>query len=415
MSAPGIMPGLERVEALLNRMGNPEKKLPCVHVAGTNGKGSTVVIIAGILRAAGLRVGSFMSPPLHSIREMITINGVPIAGDSMITCLEEIEADIKAYTGNNRMKPSEFEILTALAFKYFVETGADFMVAEAGMGGLNDATNVVMPRVSVITPITLEHSAYLGGSLEAIAAHKAGIIKPGVPVVAGCMAEPAFKVICDIAAEKNAPLYRPSLVKDTIHDEQYVNFEFNGRLFEHVFFSLPGYYQLKNLGTALTVIDILQKQGVSVSEDRLRSALSSLRQPGRLEKIKEDPDVILDAAHNPGAAAALAVSLERMMPERRKVMVCGLLDDKDAYGYLAALGIHTGACLVTRPDHERTSRWERVKDAWDSCFPANPALLVEEIEQAVKQGLAMLQPGDYLLVTGWFYILDRARKYLMRN
>ncbi len=198
MSAPGIMPGLERVEALLNRMGNPEKKLPCVHVAGTNGKGSTVVIIAGILRAAGLRVGSFMSPPLHSIREMITINGVPIAVDSMITCLEEIEADIKAYTGNNRMKPSEFEILTALAFKYFVETGADFMVAEAGMGGLNDATNVVMPRVSVITPITLEHSAYLGGSLEAIAAHKAVYLAELICFVGLCV--PALAVFLALAA-----------------------------------------------------------------------------------------------------------------------------------------------------------------------------------------------------------------------
>ena len=401
---------------MLDELGNPQLAIPCVHVAGTNGKGSTSLLISAILASAGYRVGRFTSPHLHSYFERITINGQEISGCDFNHYLDVIDNCIARMRANGKEHPTEFEVLTAVAYQYFADQKVDIAVMETGLGGRYDSTNVIEPLLSVITSIDYDHTAVLGNTLEEIAYNKAGIIKRGVPAVIGPLPEPALRVVADYAADMQAPLYSSALSQVVVGERQtltgqYVNIAAPTHSLDQVWFSLPGAYQRENLACALTAISVLEGQGWKVTDQHILNALYDAYIPGRLEMVSREPLVLVDAAHNPHAARSMSRSLHDLPPDRDRVLVCGMVNDKDAWNTLKYLGQNTCRCVITRPKGERGSNWYRVYEAWKELFPEIPVQATENIVEAVEQGIHYLQDNQYMLVTGSFYVLDQARRY----
>jgi dihydrofolate synthase/folylpolyglutamate synthase len=401
-------------------MGNPQQGLKYVHVAGTNGKGSTSLIIADVLIKSGYRVGRFSSPHLHSYFERITIDGKEIGAEAFQSILNGIEKHIRVMLERGEDNPTEFEVLTALAFQYFQDEGVDVAVLEVGMGGSYDSTNVIIPLMAVITGVDFDHMSYLGTSIEEIASNKAGIIKSGVPVVTGLMDEKAWMVVNNRARSVGAELLksfqtRVCRVGNSDLQDQIIDIEGIGISMQGVRFALQGDYQLQNLATALTSLQVLKEKGYQVKEQSIRNSLLSLKMPGRLEIIQQNPIVIVDAAHNPQGAKALADSLDTLLPDQKKILVLGLVDDKERDGIIQALGRNTRAAIVTRPQGPRGSAWREVQERWRQVFPDIPVIGIENIPEAIARGLEMMRNDDYLVITGSFYILDQARKIFIVN
>jgi len=420
LSGLGSIPGLERIESLLREMGDPQQGLQCLHIAGTNGKGSTSLMIAEILIVSGYRVGRFTSPHLHSYLERFTINGQEISEPDFWSGLEEVAGHIRVMLQRGEAHPTEFEVLTAIAFRYFQQQGVDLVVLEVGMGGSYDSTNVIIPLLSVITGVDFDHTAYLGTSLAEIAGNKAGIIKTGVPVVVGQMGEEAWGVISRRAHALQAPLHLSSSIKiDLVEkanlDGQLLAIAGCGLQMDEVRFSLCGNYQLVNLAVALTALQLMRGMGYRVEEASIRVALGRLIMPGRFEVIRRHPLVILDAAHNPQGARALADSLETLMPGRSKVLVLGLVDDKERDEIVRTLGSNTRAAIVTRPQGLRGEKWLEVLARWQEIFPDIEVSAQASIPEAVNAGLALLAGEEFLLITGSFYVLDQARMVFINN
>ena len=417
MGAPGLQPGLERIQALLNEMGNPQQGLPYIHVAGTNGKGSTSLILARILQESGYRVGRFSSPHLHSYQERFEVNGTPIEFSVLGTHLREIGKAIAGMCGRGYERPTEFEILTALAFLWFKEAMVDVAVLEVGMGGRYDATNIGSPLVSIITSIGLDHTEYLGHSLEEVAGNKAGIIKPAIPVVVGELPPPAQRVVEQVATDQCSPWFFSSSARVLRTGSNgltsLLSIDFAGQQLKGVPFSLTGDFQLENLRTALTALKVLMARGWQVPGEALYKGLGTLYHPGRMEVVEGPPLVVLDVAHNPQGAEALSHALQNLFPDRQRVLLVGVLDDKDVKAILAPLEARSRLCIVTRPHSSRARNWQRVKEAWDELHLSNPALLEEDITRAAELARSKLRFDEYLLVTGSFYVLDTARRYLM--
>ena len=395
-------------------IGRPDAGLPCVHVGGTNGKGSTSLIVAKILAAAGYKVGHFVSPHLHSYLERLMINGEQINADDFLYYLHVLEEAANEMVNQGLEHPTEFEALTAMACKYFYDQQVDVAVLEVGMGGLYDSTNIVSPLVSVITGIELDHMNVLGETLQEIASNKAGIIKPLTPVVIGNMQRKAKEVIISRANNLQARCYENTVVEVNLDGQsglhgQEVSISMPGHDLHSVQFTLPGCYQLENLKTALTTIAVLEEQNFSVTGNNIQTALATLKNPGRLETVCSQPLVLIDVAHNPSAAEALALSLDCILPQRGKVLICGMVDDKDAENTLKYLGKNTVACIITRPDGNRSKNWNRLTRQFAGLYPDIPVIEVEDIIQAIEQGLARLINDQYLLITGSFYVLDQAR------
>lgn len=426
------MPGLERTRNLLELMGHPEVGLRYIHIAGTNGKGSTGLIISSILQESGYKVGVYSSPHLHSYTERFRINGEAISAADLFVRVERMAGYVKEMKVRGLEPPSEFEIITAMGFQYFHDEQPDIVILEVGMGGIYDTTNVIDPLVSVITGIDFDHTAYLGETLAEIATNKAGIIKPGRPVVVGPMEKTALEVIRSRADLLKAPIYSCGLVQIEHKTSQElwgqkVDIRYDGDEINDVTFSLAGIHQLNNLAIALTTLLIMQDildasvrtdaklshPGIRAMELPIRRALYGLRHPGRLERLCEKPLVIIDAAHNPQGTRALAESLQIMLPGRERVLVCGWLNDKDVEHSLQPLGENTRSCIVTRPEGARGTDWQRVARIWQEGFPHKSCFLEESIIRAIEHALELLQGDEYLLITGSFYILDRARSYLL--
>ncbi len=410
------MPGLERIDTLLRTMGRPDQAYPSIHVAGTNGKGSVTLMIAAVLQEAGYRVGRFTSPHIHSYRERFSINGREIEEEALKDYLHGLERKLQTIKGPAFPGVTEFELLTALAFQYFKDQQVDLAVLETGLGGTYDSTNVVSPRLSIITGVDYDHQAYLGNSLKEIASNKAGIIKPGVPVIVGDMEGEAYQVIEEKARRENAALYPARTVCQVQRrrfsaNSQIIDVKAPGIDMEEIPFSLLGDFQLQNLAVAVTALMVLKQQGYNITAGHMASALAGLKNPGRMELISRHPPIMLDVAHNPQGARALNRSLKNFFPDRRRILVCGILNDKDSRSILRELGGDSRGCVVTRPEGERGSNWRRLAEQWQSIYPDKEVRIQENIEAAVETGRKWLEAEEYLLVTGSFYILNRARAY----
>ncbi|MDD2619187.1 MAG: bifunctional folylpolyglutamate synthase/dihydrofolate synthase [Syntrophomonadaceae bacterium] len=412
---------MEKIERLLAELDHPEKGLQCVHIAGTNGKGSNSFMMASFLRQAGYRVGRFISPHIHSYCERFAIDGTDIPGDVLLSYLEMLGVKIDLMLAQGFNRPTEFEILTALALQYFKDEEVDIAVLEVGMGGLYDSTNVVIPMVSVITGIACDHTAYLGSTLEAIAQNKAGIIKHKIPAVIASMDDNPRRILEMQAAQMESPVFYSSMVKVIPNNSPAINgrmldIEIPGLRLKDVFFPLLGEYQLKNLATVLTTLIALGQNFFALNGEIIRTALQRLKVPGRMEIIKHQHlVVVLDAAHNPQAAEALAESLAKLFPGKQKVLLCGVLDDKDAQNILGYLAQGTGIFLFTKPSGPRGQEWQRLERMVQQLYPDIPVYLEERIDKAVELGISLTREDSYLLVTGSFYVLDQARSYLTRG
>ena len=343
----GIKFDLGPVTALLHRLGDPQRTMAHVHVAGTNGKGSTCALIESVLRAAGHRTALYTSPHLVRFNERIRVAGAPIHDVVLADLFRELEkADqrLAAETGGREM--TFFEFTTALAFEYFRREGAHVCLLETGMGGRLDATNVVIPLVSIITRIDIEHTTFLGKTLPEIATEKAGIIKPGRPVLCGQMPDEARAVIRRIAMERGA---RCIAVEEAAQvqrvrqnwDGQKVKIETANASYPPITVPLLGAHQLENIALAVAALELISDIApLPWDEKHLRTGFQSVQWPGRCQVLDRNPITLLDVAHNPNGAEALATTLHELAGKTPVGLVCGLLGDKDAGGFFQALAPH---------------------------------------------------------------------------
>ena len=415
----GIKLALSNSVRLMELMGNPQQKFRAVHVAGTNGKGSTSMFIASMLMAAGYRVGLYTSPHLVSFTERIRINNVPIPEARVVELAQQVRSGCRgtcAADGSGPMSPTFFEVTTAIAFAYFAGEGVDIAVIETGMGGRLDSTNVVMPLVSIITNIDLEHTEFLGGTLDRIAGEKAGIVKPGVPVVTGAMQPEALSVIEREAEARGARVYRLSkdFMPADIRQGGAQRFEYRGirNHYSALTINMLGRYQVDNACLALAAIECLRAAGVAVDETALRRGLEKARWEGRMERVSERPDVYLDGAHNPASAQRLAETIRDLKSSYRKlVLVIGILGDKDYRGIVDALVPLVDRVVVSKPHYSRALEVrvlaEEIRKLHGSVAAA------ETIGDAIALARGAAESDDMILVTGSLYVVGDARALLV--
>lgn len=342
-------PGLERIEKLCEALGNPQKKLKFVHVAGTNGKGSFCSMLSSILVSEGYKVGLYTSPYIKVFNERMRVNGENIPDQRLADLTERVKPIADAMTD----RPTEFELITAIAFLYFAEEECDVVVLEAGMGGRLDSTNIIdSSLLSVITGISLDHTAFLGDTVEKIAAEKAGIIKDGIPVLFGGEDESAAAVIQSKANEKKSKLYRPDYgrienLKSTLSG---TSFEYKG---DKVELNLLGLYQPRNASLVLEAVELLRKSGMNISEASVGEGFENARWPARFEIINHLPLMIFDGAHNPEGIASAVESIKYYFGSEKVIVVSGVLRDKD-YNYIAKrLSEIASAAYTITPDNPR--------------------------------------------------------------
>ena len=415
----GIKLALANSAALMELMGNPHRKFRSVHIAGTNGKGSTSAFLAGMLGAAGYRVGLYTSPHLVSFTERIRINNAPITEARAVELARRVrEAYQGASTGGAALNPTFFEVTTAMAFTYFAEEGVDVAVVETGMGGRLDATNVIAPLATVITNIDLEHTEFLGHTLELIAGEKAGIIKSGIPVVTGAAQPAAIRVIERKAGERRAPVLR--LYRDfspgRISSGREQRFDYRGTRasYDRLVITMLGRYQVDNACLALAAIESLRDAGVTVGEEALRRGLEHTRWEGRLELVARKPDVYLDGAHNPASARMLADAVRELKRSyRRLTLVLGILGDKDFRGIIGELVPLADRVIVTRPGYARAM--DPAGLAAEVRTRHGSVAAEETVGKAVARAQAEASPDELILVTGSLYVVGDARTAILRQ
>ncbi|MDI6734852.1 MAG: folylpolyglutamate synthase/dihydrofolate synthase family protein [bacterium] len=411
----GIQLGLERITRLLELLGNPHQDLRCIHVAGTNGKGSTTTFIGEILKKAGFKVGVYTSPHFVSFTERITINGLPIPEAEVAKIISErILPVIKILPSH----PTYFEIATAVAFLYFAQEKVDFAVLEVGLGGRLDATNVIIPLVSVITSIGLEHQDVLGETIEEIAFEKAGIIKQGVSVVTSASQPEVLKVIKKMAKHQGAKLYQVGQdIKFVIkqfpaNPNSNYQFSVKGILKEYngLRTSLLGYHQIINATTAICVIEVLQKyHEVKITTQAIKKGLLQARIRGRLELTKKSPFVLLDGAHNPASAAVLRKALEDYFSRMRLILVVGILQDKDVRGIVKELfqgNKNLALVIITQPKINRSLDPKKIY-AEISKY-TNKIHILPTVAEGIKYAEAIAGYRDLICITGSLYTVAEA-------
>lgn len=402
----GIKLGLETMQGLLSRLGNPERQFRCLHIGGTNGKGSTAAMTAAILQAAGYRVGLYTSPHLVDFRERIRVNRTMIEEGQVAECTQRLRAVVLADT-----VPTFFELTTAMAFLHFAESGVDVAVLEVGMGGRFDATNVVIPEACAITTIALDHQEYLGATEKAIGYEKAGIIKAGIPVVAGRIEGAAWEVIQQTATDRGARLLWLGRDFHTAGTGQR-EFSYHGRTkrIERLTCALVGSHQLDNAACAVALLEVAEGRGFAVDESAVRQGLQSVQWDGRLEIVERGPLLLLDGAHNPAAAQVLAGYLEEWCatrPEARLILVLGMMRDKDHAGFIAPLCRLVSEVVLTQADMARSASAQDLRAVIGSRIPLCHVAPTAADALALAKARAAVQ--DVICVTGSLMLVGEVR------
>ena len=408
----GIKPGLERVAAVLERLGEPQKKLKFVHVAGTNGKGTTCTLISSVLRRAGYRTGLYTSPYVLDFRERFQIDGEMISPEELIEEVERVAPAVRAVEAAGETV-TEFEFITALALDWFARRGCDLVVLEVGLGGRFDATNVIdTPEVAVITSISLDHTAILGDTLEQIAFEKGGVIKAGGRVVLYPEQGPGVtEVLQGLCRERGAALTVPDLgrVRVTGASIEGTSFTLDGAAYRTPFL---GEHQVKNAVTALAALEVLKTRGFALEEEQIRQGMEEAFLPARMEILHRGPLCLLDGGHNPGCAAALKDALERFVPGRR-VAILGIMADKDSREYLRLVGPLFEEIFTLAPDNPRAmDARELAEVAREFCPRVTP---VDTVGEALARSMKDLGEEDSLIVCGSFYLAGEIREGLRRK
>ncbi|WP_447983641.1 bifunctional folylpolyglutamate synthase/dihydrofolate synthase [Nitrospira sp. Nam74] len=405
----GIKLGLDTIESLLDRIGRPHHSYPTFHIGGTNGKGSTAAMVASMLQAEGYRVGLYTSPHLVDFRERIRVDGELMTRDAVADWTERLRAAM-----GETLDPTFFEFTTAMAFGYFAEMNVDVAVIEVGMGGRFDATNVVTPLVCVITNVTLDHEAYLGRTIPAIAFEKAGIIKPHVPVVLGNVNSEARGVIEQVAAHHTGSTYQWGRAFRTAGDPS-AGFDYAGLKVSYTNLACPlsGQHQLENAGCALALIELASERGFSLSEAAVRSGLRSVSWEGRLELIEHGPDLVLDGGHNPAAGAALADYLGHYRthhPAARIIIIVGFMRDKDRGGFFNAILPVVNEVIMTQVQMARAATLQEIQKTLDGW----PGLVrsASTSGEALAIARRIAEPQDLICVTGSLMLVGEVKALL---
>ena len=410
--------GLDRMEELLRRLGNPQDDLKVIHVAGTNGKGSVSKYLEEGLAACGYKMGLYTSPYIETFNERIRYDGADISDEDLEYYGQKVVSAAEAMVADGLDSPTEFEVVTAIAFLYFAGRQADITILEVGLGGIGDSTNVVKsPLASVITSISYDHMAQLGSSLAEIAVNKAGIIKTGCPVIANVPQRDAAKIIARKAYAMGSRLYDISGIRAAVSDEtpfsQKVSMELYEKSYSDVEISMVGRHQAENLKTALATLEILRKAGaVKLDREALYEGLKRARQPGRFEVISEDPLVIIDGAHNEAGAQALQETMAQHFAGKKILLVAGILADKEIDSIVKFLTKITDHIIVTEPDNPRKLAAEKLAEHVAEFSVAAEA--VSDVEAAVHRAKELADGYDVILFAGSLYLIGDVRR-LWRN
>jgi len=391
---------LDRMFALMESLGNPQNKYPIIHVAGTKGKGSTSALCASALQAAGYTVGLYTSPHLLDYTERIQINGEPISHEQLVELVEEIKPFVAEIE-----KLTTFEITTALAFMAFSKYGINAAVFEVGLGGRLDATNIVIPKVSVITSLSYDHMAVLGNTLALIAGEKAGIIKQNVPVVSSPQTDEALEVLKRAAKLKNAELtlvgrdIKFELIESALEGQK-INVEhFDLLSAARLTFNVPllGSHQIENAATAYTALKV---SGIPITDEQIQKGFSQVQWRARFEVARRDPPVIFDSAHNQDSFAKLSETLQTYFPDKMVYLIFGASEDKNIPGMFAELKPKIRKIIITRADHPRALEVEKIQELAEQAGAESEAIipvsdaLVRALELSSKDGSIVLSAGS---------------------
>jgi len=457
----GIRLGLKRIKTFLKSLGNPQDRLNLIHVAGTNGKGSTCALIESVLIRAGYKVGLYTSPHLVRFNERIRINEREITDKKVAELVKRIKqrsGETEKWRNGETTKQNPrfpdspiprlpcaltfFEFTTAMAFLYFAEEKVDIAVIEVGLGGRLDATNVGSPIVSIITNIERDHEAILGSRITDIAFEKAGIIKGDGILISAEAKSATLKVLASECRRKRAAFYR--LNRDFFIDDSEkaevrgqkiggITFSFKGRrrVFKDLKTNLLGKHQLQNAACALAALEVLEEDGYDITESAVRKGLENIFWPGRLEIVSKRPLIVLDCAHNPAGAAVLKHALQREFNYKRLFLILGIMADKDIKGIISALAPIADTVILTCPKTERAASLEmlykeimdlrvmnyelRMKDSNRKSKILNRKLkimLIEDVQEACRTAISMSKAGDMVCITGSIFTVGEARETL---
>ena len=406
---------LENISVLLERLGRPDRAFPSVHIAGTNGKGSTAAFVESILREAGFRTGLNTSPHLERINERIRIGGQEISDGLFAEIFTRVHRVIEELLAEGKLRahPTYFECVTALAFEAFARERVEFAVIEVGLGGRLDATNVIDPVVCVLTRIDFDHENFLGHSLPEIATEKAGILKQGVPVVSAPQLPEARDVLRVRAAELHCSLTETEGVFriDKLSTEDgctraLVTEVTTGAQFR-LAPQLPGHFQSQNALNAVAVARVLQSRDFKIADESIERGIAAAVWPGRLEKLNSRPDIYLDGAHNPGAARELARFLEENLAGRRVILVFGAMRDKAVDEVTGSIFPHAAEVIFTQPSSPRSVSAVRLAEI--AGHHAEHFTVIRDAEEALETALAKAGPDDAIFVTGSLYLVGQLR------
>ncbi len=413
---------LKRMEEMMAFAGNPHKKGKCAHITGTNGKGSTATIIASVFKELGLKTGLFTSPHLIYLGERMKVNDRMISQAMFVQLINRVKPYIdRIILKNTTLMPTFFEIVTAIAFLYFEKEKADISVLEVGMGGRLDSTNIILPEISVITPIGYDHTDRLGHTLDRIAYEKAGIIKEGVPVVSSMQEPEALSVISKTCKEKNVRLYlvgRDIVINDikvTKRNDVYgteCEIRTWRNKYKNIFLPLIGQHQIENCAIAIGALEVLSETGViKAGNEMVINALTKVKCPVRIEVVSENPLVVLDTAHTVSSMKILRESIKENLSFKKLIVVIGLSEDKDIAGVLREIACATDDLILTRTGNPREAAPEQMAVMAKRFYHKKP-IVIEDIDEALKEAKKIANKNDLICITGSFFLAGKVKKLL---
>lgn len=408
----GIKLELDTILNILRFLNNPQKNYSVVHVAGTNGKGSTATYIASILQEAGFKTGIYTSPHLVRFNERIAVNGKMICDEDVVKAYNAVHAvDI------GKRKATFFEITTAMGFYHFAKENVDWAVIETGMGGRFDATNIITPKVSVITNLSIEHTDYLGNTIKALATEKGGIIKKNTPLVTAVSQPSGISVLKSLAKKNTAPIYEYKKDFSARKEAGKKTYAYKGlfNTYNSLVKPLPGDHQKENLSLALAACELIFKNlektdsSTTLTPELVKGGLANAEWPGRLEHVQKDPLVILDGAHNLHASKVLKKHLEAELKDKQLTLVIGILDDKPYEKMLKNLVPCASKVIVTKAKIDRSLEPEVLKQAIEKISKV-PVTIIEDVKEAVGHAVGECKKEDAVCVAGSLYVAGEAKE-----